>query len=60
MCWVLFRTINALRGLDEISFRRFVNIRNVLLRIAVNEGEPRALDLNHDSMTAFESVENVL
>ncbi len=53
MCWVLLRTINALRSLDEIFFARFVNVGNVLLRISIHEGKPGALDLNHDPVTAL-------
>src|SRR5262245_31168176 len=51
-------TINALRGLLKILRPRLWNI-NKLLRIAINQREPRTLDLNHHPMPASESVINI-
>src|SRR5215468_259131 len=52
------RTINALRGLLKVLRPRLWNI-NKLLRIAINQREPRTLDLNHHPMSAPERVINI-
>ena len=51
-------TINALRGLLKIFRPRLWNIYK-LLRIAINQREPRTLDLNHHPMPAPERVINI-
>src|SRR5690606_11497888 len=43
-------------GLDEVSFVRLENVVDVLLRISVYVGEPRAMDLNHHTVTFLEGV----
>lgn len=52
--------VNPMAGGDEILGRCFVDVLNILLRIAVDQRKPSALDLDHDSMSGFESVVNIL
>src|SRR4029434_6348286 len=52
------RTINALRGLLKVLRPRLWNI-DKLLRIAINQGEPGTLDLNHNPMSTPECVINI-
>ena len=54
-----FGSIHAVGDLDEIVFVRFEDVRHVLLRIAVDEGEPRALDVYHDAVSPLERVQNI-
>src|SRR5262245_16479538 len=49
------RTIDALRGLLKVFRFRLGNV-NELLRVAVNQGEPRTLNLNHHAVSAPECV----
>src|SRR5579872_5520352 len=48
--------VNALRGLLIITLFCLENIRNVLLRVAVDHRKPCALNLQHDSMPLQEAM----
>ena len=52
---VLSRAKHAVFGLLEISFRRLVDVHE-LLRVAINHGKPRALDLHHHSVPFQEAM----
>src|SRR6185437_2609391 len=52
----LLRTVDALSGLLKVGLLRFKNIGDKFLRIAVNDGEPGALHLNHEAMALLENV----
>src|ERR1700730_5681685 len=56
--WVLFRAVNALGGFYEVGFRGVGNIYK-LLRVAIDQGKPSALDLYHDAMAAAKRVIDV-
>ncbi len=45
---------------DEILGRRFEDIIDVLLRVAVDQRKPAALHVDHDAMPFLERVTNVL
>lgn len=50
------RVVKALGGLLEVAFFCLENILDEGLRISVNQGKPRTLNLHHYAMTFFESV----
>jgi len=50
--------VHALRRLLKIGFGCVVNV-DELLRVAVHEWKPRALNLHHDAMALQEVVINV-
>src|SRR5262249_11039281 len=54
----LRRMIDALRGLLKILLVRLVDVAEGL-RVAIDQREPRALNLDHDAMPASEGVEDV-
>src|SRR6266852_9078605 len=54
--WIFCRPVNLLRGCLIIRFLRFKNIRHELLRIAVVQRKPRALNLHHTAMALLEHV----
>src|SRR6202041_3612893 len=49
-------SIDALSRCVEIALHGLVNIWHEGLRVAVDQREPRALDLNHDSVSRFECM----
>ena len=50
----------ALRRANEILIIGQENVRHVLLRIAVDQREPGAADVDHDAMARFEGVQHIL
>ena len=52
--------INPLFSFYKIRFLRFKNIRHIFLRVAVNDREPAALYLDHDPVTFFESMVDIM
>src|ERR1700712_258495 len=56
----IFRSIHTHRRGLEVRLFRGVDVRNVRLRIAVDERKPRALNLHHQSMSFLECVKDIL
>src|SRR5436190_883610 len=52
--------IDALRGDDEIFLLGEEDVRHIFLRIAVDQWEPRTVDLHHDAMAFLEGMQDIL
>jgi hypothetical protein len=50
------RAVHAVRRRAEVPGRRLEDVRHERLRVAVDDREPRALDLDHDPVAALERV----
>src|SRR4249920_1077986 len=56
---MLRRPQHPMRGLLIVLRLGHINIRYELLRIAIDQRKPCALNLDHQAMTLFESMQNV-
>src|SRR5580658_5105409 len=53
---IFLRTINTLCRFLVVGLLGFKDVGHERLRIAINDGEPGALYLDHDAMALFEDV----
>ena len=52
--------VQRMRRSNKIASLGFENVIDVLLRITINQREPSALHVDHDSMAFLESVTHIL
>jgi hypothetical protein len=57
--WVFGRSQDPMCGLLEIFGLGKVDIRHKLLRIAIDDWEPRALNLDHQAMAFRKAMQHV-